>query len=99
MYIITAKLTAKPECKGELLVLAQDLIKQSREEQGCMSYSGYVDQMQENALLFLEEWSDRQAIDRHFETPHFKNFVSRITHLISDQPVIHIHEVAATQTP
>lgn len=99
MYIITAKLTAKPECKDPLMALARDLVNHSREEQGCISYTMYTETMQENKLLFLEEWRDRQAIDQHFETPHFKTFVAGIGDLISDEPIISIHEIAATETP
>jgi quinol monooxygenase YgiN len=98
MFIITARVTAKPERKADLIRLAQDLVKHSRQEEGCLSYSVFADQVSENALLFYEEWADQEAIERHSATSHFKAFMDNIPALIAGQPILQIHTISNTET-
>jgi quinol monooxygenase YgiN len=98
MFIITAKLTVKPERKTDLIRLAKDLVKHSREEEGCLNYSVFVDQVSENTLLFYEEWANQEAIERHSATAHFKAFMDSIPELIASQPILQIHTVSNTET-
>ena len=98
MFVITAKLTVKPECKAELIKLARGLVQPSRSEPGCISYSFYEDQVNENHYLFFEEWVDREAISRHFDKPYFKDFAARLPQLIMGTATIRIHEVASLES-
>lgn len=99
MFIVTARLTAKPERKDDLIGLARDLVNHSRQEEGCLSYSVFVDQVSENNILFYEEWADQEAIDQHSQTPHFKAFMDNVPELIADQPFLQIHTVSRTESP
>lgn len=98
MFIITAKLIVKPGRKDDLIRLAQDLVKHSRKEEGCLSYSVFADQISENVILFFEEWADRQAIDRHSATAHFKAFMGNIPELIAEQPALQIYTVSKAES-
>ncbi len=44
----------------------------------------------------MEEWEDREALDRHFEQPHLREFAGRLLELVSERPEVAIHEVAGT---
>jgi quinol monooxygenase YgiN len=98
MYVIAGKITVKPERKVELIRLARGLVSPSRSEPGCISYSFYEDQIEENHFLFFEEWSDRAAVDRHFKQPYFKDFAARLPALLVGPPVIRILEVASSES-
>lgn len=98
MFIITAKLTVKPDRKEDLIHLARDLVKHSREEEGCLSYSVFVDQVSADTIFFYEEWADQEAIEQHSATPHFKAFMDNIPELIAGQPTLKVHTVSNTET-
>jgi quinol monooxygenase YgiN len=98
MFIITAKLTVKLEHKDELIGLARDLVKHSRAEEGCLSYSVFADQVSDNTILFYEEWADQAAIEGHSASSHFKAFMDKMPPLIADQPILQIHTVSNTET-
>jgi quinol monooxygenase YgiN len=98
MYVIVGKITVKPEHKVELIRLARGLVQPSRSEPGCISYGFFEDQVEENHFLFFEEWTDRAAIDRHFNQPYVKDFVARLQALVIGSPVIRIVEVASSES-
>ena len=41
-------------------------------------------------------WADREALDRHFATPHLQEFARGLREVVSERPEVAIHEVAAT---
>ena len=49
------------------------------------------------SFIAVEEWADREALDRHFAEPHLQEFTGRLLELISTTPEIAIHEVADTK--
>ena len=52
----------------------------------------------ENPLSFIavEEWADRDALDRHFAQPHLHEFAAGLLEVVSERPEVAIHEVAET---
>ena len=52
----------------------------------------------ENPLSFIavEEWTDRDALDRHFSESHLHEFTGKLLELVSDRPEVAIHEVSGT---
>jgi quinol monooxygenase YgiN len=97
MYLIAARLRARPERRDELVELARGMLLPSRNEEGCLRYDFHVDVFDPLSFLFFEEWISRDAIDAHFETPHFREFRKRIEDLVDGEPRISIHEVVRTE--
>ncbi|MEM7779699.1 MAG: putative quinol monooxygenase [Pseudomonadota bacterium] len=50
------------------------MIKASREEEGCVSYSYAVDVLDPAKLIIVEKWVDDAALAYHFSTPHMAAF-------------------------
>jgi quinol monooxygenase YgiN len=48
--------------------------------------------------LFFEEWADQAALDFHFKSPHFQEFIKEFTPLLQAPPDIRIYEVAEART-
>jgi quinol monooxygenase YgiN len=44
----------------------------------------------------VEEWADRDALDRHFAEPHLRKFAQALLDLVDSPPEVAIHEVAGT---
>ena len=49
------------------------------------------------SFVAVEEWADREALDRHFAEPHLLEFSRRLLNLVSAQPEVAIHEIADTK--
>jgi quinol monooxygenase YgiN len=96
MIVVAAKFTGKPERKSEILRLAAFVAPPSRAEAGCITYNFYEQQPGASEFLFFEEWKDQAALDAHFQTPHFKEFMKQFPELIQGQPHLRTYEVGKT---
>jgi quinol monooxygenase YgiN len=92
MIVLAAKFTGKPGRKNEILRLVDIVKPLSRAESGCLTYDFYEKQPEGNEFLFFEEWRDQAALDAHFATQHFADFVKAIPELIEGAPQIRIYE-------
>ena len=72
--MVTAKITAKSGKKSNIIAKAEDLVKSSRLESGCISYNLYASIEEENVLLMLEQWENPEVLQSHMQTDHFKAF-------------------------
>ena len=91
MIMVTAKITAKPDEKDEIISKAQDLIDSSRFESGCISYNLYASTEEENVLLMLEQWENQEVLQLHMQTEHFQAFNAAIEDIKEDEVDIAIY--------
>lgn len=84
MITIVARCSVKAEKVDELVELALDLVKSSRNESGNVSYNFYEDLEDPTKFMFIEVWKDQAAIDSHNAAPHFLNFVEKAEPLLTD---------------
>ena len=94
MIVVAAKFTGKPEHKNEILRLATGMVAPSNGEKGCISYNFYKQEPGENEFLFFEEWENQAALDAHFQTPHFVDFMKQFPALIEGAPHIRIYDAS-----
>ncbi len=97
MIVLAAKFVGKPERRGEIIRLAAKVAEPSRAEAGCISYNFYEQQPATNEFLFFEEWADQAAVDFHFQTPHFKEFMEEFPELIQGAAKLRTYEVGKTR--
>ena len=97
MIVLAAKFTGKPDKKSEILRRVGVITPLSRAESGCVTYDFYEKQSGGNEFLFFEEWRDQAALDGHFQTQHFADFVKALPELIEGAPKIRIYEVGQTR--
>ncbi len=74
MIIVTATITAKPAKRDEIISKSHDLIKFTHLEPGCISYDLYASIEDEDVLIMLEQWENREVLEAHMKTEHFKMF-------------------------
>lgn len=61
-----------------VLPLYQELVEKTRCEEGCIAYDLYHDIKNLGHFVFIEEWVDRAALDRHVQSEHFQRLVPQI---------------------
>ena len=91
MIIVTATITGKPGKRDELIFRSQDVIKSTRLEQGNISYELLASTEDEDVLLMFEKWENREVLDAHMQTEHFKAFGAAIEDLMAKELEIVIY--------
>ncbi len=79
---IKAKRGREAEVKQELL----KLIAPTRAEAGCVSYDMHVSLENPAQFLFYETWKSQKDIDAHFETPHLKSVLAKVSDSLAEPP-------------
>lgn len=75
MITVIATIEAKEEKIFDVLSELRPLILSTLEEQGCNDYRVHQDVSDPAKFMFYESWENKQYLDAHIETRHFKNFV------------------------
>jgi quinol monooxygenase YgiN len=92
MIIVTGSVRARPDAIDEVLRLSLEHVHRSRAEPGCLLHSVHRDVEDELRVVFLEHWTDQQALAAHFGVPASNEFVQAVTALAAEPPTIDIYE-------
>lgn len=95
MIIVTGSVVVRPEALDEAVAVSLAHVRRSRTEPGCLLHSVHHDVEDPNRLVFLEQWTDRTALDAHFVVPASLEFVTRLSALATEPPTMEIHETAS----
>lgn len=69
--VVFVTLTAKPESVAELRRCVENLMKHSREEEGCLNYDFFMDIADPNVFMLHEMWVSEAHHSAHMQTSHF----------------------------
>jgi quinol monooxygenase YgiN len=89
--VVIARLSATPETREELLRRARAMLEPTQAESGCVSYRLYQELVNENELVFVEEWESREVLEAHFHTGHFVDFEHALDDLLTAGDVVAYH--------
>ena len=70
----------------------------SRRGDGCLRYGFFAAVEDPASFVAVEEWADREALDRHFAQPHLHAFARDLLEIVSSPPEVAIHAVADTKS-
>jgi quinol monooxygenase YgiN len=96
MVLVIGRVRCDPEQREELIAQLERMQADSRREDGCLRYGFFAAVEDENSFIAVEEWEDREALDRHFAEPHLHEFSARLLELVSERPEVAIHEISGT---
>jgi quinol monooxygenase YgiN len=96
VLLVIGRVQCRPEQRDELVALFEEMQDNSRREDGCLRYGFFAAVEDPLSFVAVEEWADREALDRHFGEAHLREFARRLPQLVSGQPEVAIHEVAGT---
>ena len=85
MIIVQAK--AIP--KDEIIEATANLIEKSKLENGNINYNLYSN-VQEDTLLFVEQWENLDILKAHLQTEHFNQFEADIDGLLKEDLDINV---------
>lgn len=88
MITIVADFDVKPNCVDKFIRFAADCTRNTRKENGNLSYKVFQARYDKAKFTFIEEWLNDVAIDKHNEMPHFRLFLDQIAPLINGEPDI-----------
>lgn len=88
MIVINAEFYIIPEQKQKFLNEISELIKESRKEEGCLSYQLYQAITDENSFVMVEKWENQQAIELHNKMSHLQNFAEKVPNYSRNAPKI-----------
>ncbi len=70
------------EGKSEVAIAMYDeLVKETRKEQGCIAYNLFQDKDNKDVLTMIEEWESVEALEAHKKSEHFTRIVPMIGEL------------------
>lgn len=66
------------ENRGKLIDLATELVELSLHDRGCISYDLYGSLTNDDHLMIVETWGNRQDLNSHMASEHFKRIVPQL---------------------
>ncbi len=70
MIYVLATVTVRAEHRADFLENVRTVIGATVKEPGCQSYDLTSSITEPNCFVFVERWDSREALSKHFETPH-----------------------------
>ena len=98
MIIVLGSVVVREGEVARALALSQQHVARSRAEPGCLAHAVHLDSENPLRLVFVEQWSDRAALDVHFEVPASRAFVKALSAMACAPPGIAIYEAAPLRT-
>jgi quinol monooxygenase YgiN len=97
VIIVIGSVQARPEHRDEVVHLALEHVQRSRAEPGCLLHSVHFDVEDPNRLVFLEHWTDRDALDAHFRVPESGAFVRALAGYAAAPPSLELYDATALE--
>ena len=96
MIVVVGRVSTDSGKRDELIKVGQAVAAASREEEGCINYRVYEDTERPNEFVFVEEWADQAALDRHFATEHIRVFMGAVMGTVVAPPDVKFHTIASS---
>ena len=90
MIKLISRRIIKPACIESFETLAAELVRESKKEPGCLSYSLNRSEADPRVHVFIECWSDQAAIDAHSASAHFQRIVPQFAALTEERIPVEI---------
>jgi len=93
MIVLHATFPIDPNERERALELIEDLVTQSRQEEGMIDYRATTDVEDPNLLRFFEQYEDEAAFEAHTQTDHFQKLEEALPDLLAGEPEVLRFEV------
>ena len=80
---VIARLRAKEGKENSLKEILLDLIEPSRRDEGCINYDLHQSDNDSSMFMFHENWTSKEALDKHLATPHLQSFIKESEGLLA----------------
>ena len=76
--ILVAQVKAKPGEEDTVKKAALAMVEPTHKEEGCIVYNLHQSNSDKSQFMFYEQWTSKQALDAHMQTPHMKTMQAAI---------------------
>jgi quinol monooxygenase YgiN len=97
MIVVTGRVHVAPENRERFSAVATQMCSSSRDEHGCRGYRVYADLEQDDRYVFVEEWDDDEALQRHFGEPHTATFMQSLLPLLAGPADVLFHTISSSR--
>ncbi len=96
MITSTIRITASENPDSEIVRVLRSLIEPTRVETGCISCGLYKDLHDPSVIIWVEDWTTQDDLERHLRSPQYKKILAAFD--MSDaQPDIRFDTVVETK--
>jgi quinol monooxygenase YgiN len=74
MLVIAGRIRLDPAKRDAAISAARDMMRDTRRESGCISYTFSADVEDAGVFHVFEEWESAEALGAHFQAPHMARF-------------------------
>jgi len=92
MISIIARLPMKENKEEEAIAAIRELMDGVANEEGTVLYTLSRDPKNPNMLIFMERYKDKESVNAHSATPHFKVFFAKGATFLAGRPEITMME-------
>ncbi|NER08209.1 MAG: antibiotic biosynthesis monooxygenase [Okeania sp. SIO3C4] len=85
---VVVELVAQDGKFQEMKGILEELAQETRKETGVLEYFFIEDQTKPNTMLSIERWENAQEETKHWETPHLKKALEKVTKILVDNKAI-----------
>lgn len=94
MIIVIGTARVRPDRRDELLTAMRHIARDTRRDDGCVSYRFAADIADPDVIVGIEVWRDQASLDAHMGHDHTTAFLAVVPDLIDGEPELAIHQVA-----
>jgi quinol monooxygenase YgiN len=98
MIIVLGSVTVRADGLEQALALSREHVARSRTEPGCVAHAVHQDVDAPLRLVFVEQWTDRAALQQHFLVPASRAFVKALGALAIGAPAMAIYDATAVSS-
>ncbi|KAF5078370.1 Antibiotic biosynthesis monooxygenase [anaerobic digester metagenome] len=91
MIKVVAKHFIEESRINDFLEHAAELVESSLKEDGCISYGLYQDVKDSEVVAMIEEWEDRDSLEDHMASEHFKRIVPSLNEFYEKEGEINVY--------
>ena len=95
MIVVAGTAPLQPGKGAQAEKLIEEVVRLTRAETGCHSYTFYTTVGDPNTIHVFEEWESDAALDAHMQQPHTQAFLAGLGELLSCPPDVKRYEVTA----
>ncbi len=88
MILIAGSVSIRPDRREEAVRAARTMAEATVKELGCISYRFSADLADPAKLFIFEEWESDEALARHFQTEHMREFREKLPGIVAGASVV-----------
>ena len=95
MLVIAGRIRIDPLHREPAIAAATVMMRETRQEKGCISYTISADVEDPGLFHIFEEWESQENLSAHFQSPHMAQFSQQIAGFSVKERHLQRYQIAA----